>query len=128
MSGGRDKANLVIRCHFCKRESSLDIVDGPFPYKAESSGSLATVLILDCRGAEPTNFEPRGAWRATGAESTTVFDEVDITDKDGWVDYDDKAELPVSIKYLGCSFVTSKLKDIKKDIKKNKAAVGPKGV
>ncbi|KAJ2743319.1 hypothetical protein GGI20_003833 [Coemansia sp. BCRC 34301] len=119
MSGGRDKANMVIRCHFCKRESSLSIVEGPFPYTAESSGTLATVLIVDCRGAEPKEFEPRGGWEATGTESKTAFGEVDLTEEE-WVDYDEEAGLPVSIKYVECSFVVTKKKDIKKEIKKNK--------
>ncbi|KAJ1670236.1 hypothetical protein GGF38_001665, partial [Coemansia sp. RSA 25] len=112
-AGGRSKVNMAIACHFCKRESSLNIVEGPFPYTSESSGSLATILVVDCRGAEPKEFEPRGGWKVVGTESKTVFDEVDLTEAE-WFDYDEKAALPVSIKYVECSFVVSKKKDIKK--------------
>ncbi|KAJ2754827.1 hypothetical protein H4R27_004538 [Coemansia aciculifera] len=121
MSGGRDTANMVIKCHFCKRESSLDIAEGPFPYTAENSGSMATILIIDCRGVDIKEFEPRSGWKVTGTESNTVFDEVDLAEME-WYEYDEEAAAPVSIKDIECEFVVSKKKDIKKNKNKNKDA------
>ena len=36
-------------------------------------------------------FEPREGWKAKGAESNTVFEEIDLTDGE-WVDYDEKVD------------------------------------
>ncbi|KAJ2822484.1 hypothetical protein FBU31_004576 [Coemansia sp. 'formosensis'] len=119
MSGGRDTANMVISCHFCKHQGSLDIAEGPFPYTAKDSGSMATILIVDCRGLDIKEFEPRRRWKVTGTESNTVFDEVDLDEME-WYEYDEEAAVPVSIKDIKCEFVASKKKDIKKIKNKNK--------
>ncbi|KAJ2493397.1 hypothetical protein IWW37_000681 [Coemansia sp. RSA 2050] len=121
MSGGRDTANMVIKCHFCKREGSLDIAEGPFPYTADDSGAMATILIVDCRGLDLKEFEPRGGWRATGTESKALFDDVDLGEME-WYDYDEEAAVPVSVKDIKCEFVVSKKKDVKKNKSKSKDA------
>ncbi|KAJ1929187.1 hypothetical protein EC988_010122, partial [Linderina pennispora] len=66
ISGSRGEANFVMRCKFCKRESSASIEGSPKPYTADDSGSMATILSLECRGLEPVEFEPRDGWKAEG--------------------------------------------------------------
>jgi CXXC motif containing zinc binding protein, eukaryotic len=62
LSGSKgNTAHFVWRCGMCKRESSAKF-DPSFPirpYTIESSGSFAPLLVLDCRGLEFTDFDPR---------------------------------------------------------------------
>ena len=79
MSGSRGTANLVMRCKFCKRESSarkftheltwwmfnhtgkLEF-DSSFPiqaYSAEQNGKFQKIAVFDCRGLELVDFAPK---------------------------------------------------------------------
>lgn len=121
MSSGRGEANLVMKCKFCKRESSagksysftvptkpmscsrrnilpnahdikkntIDFASKPIAYEIENNEKFATIVTIECRGLEPVDFEPRMGWKAKGAESGTVFDDVDLSEGE-WVEYDDK--------------------------------------
>ncbi|EPT04023.1 hypothetical protein FOMPIDRAFT_1028349 [Fomitopsis schrenkii] len=97
-SGKGSTAHFVWRCGLCKRESSAKFDPGfkPQPYSADANGQFASFLTVDCRGLEFVGFDPRGTWRCIGAESSTVFDEVDLGEGE-WVDYDEKAALPVGV-------------------------------
>ncbi|KAG1749904.1 DUF866-domain-containing protein, partial [Suillus paluster] len=96
LSTSRGSANLVWRCGGCKRESSASFVAEPSkPYSAESNGQFATLLKIECRGLEFTEFDPKGQWTCKG-ETGTVFS-VDLEDDDEWVDYDEKAKIDVRI-------------------------------
>ncbi|TFY64048.1 hypothetical protein EVJ58_g2882 [Rhodofomes roseus] len=90
-SGKGNTAHFVWRCGLCKRESSAKFDPGfkPQPYSADANGQLAPFLTIDCRGLEFIGFDPRGTWRCVGAESGTVFNEVEL-DEGEWVDYDEK--------------------------------------
>ena len=61
-------------------------------YDIENSDKFATITTIECRGLELVGFEPREGWKAKGAESGTVFEDVDLTDGD-WADYDEKVSL-----------------------------------
>ncbi|KAF9213547.1 hypothetical protein BGZ59_005177 [Podila verticillata] len=104
LSSGRGEANLVMKCKFCKRESSADFSSKPVAYEIENNDKFATIVTIECRGLEPVDFEPRMGWKAKGAESGTVFDEVDLSEGD-WAEYDDKSELPVAISNIEAKFV-----------------------
>lgn len=71
------------------------------PY-AEDNGRFAPLIALDCRGLEFTSFHFRGKWKCEGEDSETQFDiDWSAVDEEGrWDDYDEKAELPVSISEL----------------------------
>ncbi|OZJ06913.1 hypothetical protein BZG36_00082 [Bifiguratus adelaidae] len=104
ISGSRGSANLVMRCKFCKRESSAQFEVTPTkPYTAEDSGQFAKMIVIECRGLEPVDFKPEGAWAARGAETNTQFQDIDLTEDD-WADYDEKAELPVGITEIESRF------------------------
>ncbi|KAJ1928700.1 hypothetical protein IWQ60_001799 [Tieghemiomyces parasiticus] len=103
ISGSRGEANLVMRCKFCKREGSLSFEGITQPYPIEKSGQFAPIVTVECRGLEPVDFEPMDGWKVKGAESNTVFDEVDLSD-DMWADYDEKAGDEVSVAEFECKF------------------------
>ncbi|ORY01020.1 DUF866-domain-containing protein [Basidiobolus meristosporus CBS 931.73] len=105
VSGSRGEAHLVMRCKFCKRESSASFDESQKvrPYTIDDSGSFARLVTLDCRGLEPVEFEPRDGWVCKGAESNTPFQEIDLTDQE-WADYDDKANDEVSIMEIEAKF------------------------
>lgn len=104
LKGGRGSASLVIKCKLCSRENSIDIIkDSLSPYTADDVPRLKTVVVFDCRGVEPTEFDPRIGWVAEGQESGTKFDEVDLSQD--WSDYDEKTQQSVGIYELKHKFV-----------------------
>lgn len=80
----------------CKRESSakFETASPVQPYKAEN-GQFGPLLTVECRGLEFVDFDPKGTWKCVGVESGTVFPEVSLDEE--WVEYDEKASLPVGI-------------------------------
>jgi len=66
---------------------------------SDQNGQFASLVVLDCRGLEFVEFQPRGIWKCVGVGSGTVFTEVDM-DGGEWVDYDEKAALPVGVSEL----------------------------
>ncbi|KAI0830589.1 DUF866-domain-containing protein [Trametes gibbosa] len=97
-TGKGSAAHFVWKCGLCKRESSAKFEPGekPKPYSADANGQFAPFLTIDCRGLEFIDFDPRGNWKCVGAESGTVFSEVDLEEGE-WVDYDEKAAQPVGV-------------------------------
>ncbi|GAA5903398.1 hypothetical protein JCM6882_006537 [Rhodosporidiobolus microsporus] len=104
ISGSRGEANLVWRCQMCKREHTISFDDSfkrdKAAYTLENSEEqkFASLAVLECRGCEVTQFDPKGVWTCKGSESNTVFDEVEISlDEPEWNDYDEKSSAPVSV-------------------------------
>ncbi|OSX67343.1 hypothetical protein POSPLADRAFT_1129178, partial [Postia placenta MAD-698-R-SB12] len=97
-SGKGSTAHFVWRCGLCKRESSAKFEPGSTTqsYSADANGQFAPFLTIDCRGLEFVGFDPRGVWKCIGVESGSKFDDVDLEEGE-WVDYDEKATLPVGI-------------------------------
>jgi len=99
VKGGKGStAHFVWRCGTCKRESSAKFEPDfpPQPYPSEANGQFAPLVAIDCRGLEFVGFDPRGIWKCVGIESGTQFQDVDL-DEGEWVDYDEKAALPVGV-------------------------------
>lgn len=67
----------------------IDFASKPVAYEIENNDKFVTIVTIECRGLETVDFEPRMGWKAKGAESGTVFDEVDLSDGE-WVEYDEK--------------------------------------
>lgn len=100
-SGSRGTANFVYKCKLCSREGSMDF-DKSVPYRAyteDDCGQFHTIAVLDCRGLEPVEYEPREGWTAAAANSKIRWNDVDLTEKD-WTEYDEKAAEPVSVTEL----------------------------
>ncbi|KAI7878287.1 DUF866-domain-containing protein [Lichtheimia hyalospora FSU 10163] len=105
MPGSRGTANLVMRCKFCKRESSAQF-DSSFPiqaYSAEQNGKLQKIAVFDCRGLELVDFAPKDPWAAEGTETGYPFQDIDLEEGD-WADYDEKAGEPVGISEIEVEF------------------------
>ncbi|KAK0645343.1 UPF0587 protein C2D10.03c [Lasiodiplodia hormozganensis] len=98
-SGSRGEANFVWKCKNCKREHSANITEAPKSYHQQSPPKSQKIITFDCRGLEFVEFKPDGEWSATGLESGSKFDQIDLTEGD-WFDYDEKAGEEVSIKDL----------------------------
>jgi len=97
--GSRGEANFVWKCRLCLKTHTASIIGGPnaFELKDDSKSKSQKIIELDCRGLEFTDFKPEGEWQAKGAESSTVFSNVDLSENE-WYDYDEKSGAEVSIK------------------------------
>ncbi|KAI9293651.1 DUF866-domain-containing protein [Neoconidiobolus thromboides FSU 785] len=98
LSNSRGSANLVIKCKFCKRESSCsyDTSQKIQPYSMENNNQYQIITTLECRGLEIVAWQPRDDFIAFGVESNIKFEDIDLTDGE-WADYDEKANQEVSI-------------------------------
>ncbi|EIE85560.1 hypothetical protein RO3G_10270 [Rhizopus delemar RA 99-880] len=106
ISGSRGSASLVMRCKFCKREGTARKVDLSFKikkYNIEQNGKFQQIAQFDCRGLELVDFQPRDSWFAKGAESDTVFNDIDLSEGE-WAEYDEKSGEPVGISDIKVEF------------------------
>ncbi|KAI7899986.1 uncharacterized protein BX663DRAFT_488735 [Cokeromyces recurvatus] len=109
MNSSRGSANLVMRCKFCKRDMSAQFepsfkVKG---YEIEKNGEFQQIAQFDCRGLELVDFQPRESWTAKGAESDTIFEDIDLTEGE-WAEYDEKSGEPVGISNIEVQFKKEK--------------------
>jgi hypothetical protein len=105
MQGSRGTSNFVFKCKFCKRESSANILS---VNKWTFSGNdWQTMVIVECRGLEFTRWFPNNPFTVTSSGGST-FNDVDLSDEDGWVDYDEKVGEEVSIMDISHRFTKTK--------------------
>lgn len=76
-------------------------------YTVDDSNSFKNMVVFDCRGISITDFSPRNGFKCQGLESNTVFEDINLEEKE-WVDYDDKLNQPVGIYEVQHKFVTVK--------------------
>ncbi|KAM3965922.1 UPF0587 protein GA18326 [Aphomia sociella] len=104
----RSETNLLIKCKLCSRENSMDVVEGSNGiYTNNDVNKFKTLVIFDCRGVEPVDFEPKSGWIAESEDNGKKFDDVDLTEKE-WVDYDEKNQASVGVYELEWQFVKVK--------------------
>ncbi|XP_053206956.1 CXXC motif containing zinc binding protein-like [Panonychus citri] len=97
LKGGRGDAHFVYKCKFCSNQSSILILPETIQsYSDDDSPKLKTMVVFDCRGIEPIEYQPRDGFVCQGIESGRVFSSVEFQDNE-WVDYDDKANQSVGI-------------------------------
>ncbi|CAO1626293.1 unnamed protein product [Sympodiomycopsis kandeliae] len=107
ISGGRGVADLVMKCQFCKRESSAKFEEPtskaplwrPYTVSEDGGAEWQTLCILDARGLDLIGWDPEGTWSCSSTESKTKFEEVEF-DSNEWTDYDENGNVPVSIMEL----------------------------
>ncbi|KAF8898835.1 hypothetical protein BD779DRAFT_1485766 [Infundibulicybe gibba] len=91
VSGGKGSKAISSGAAECKRESSAKFEAAPpKPYRGDSAQS-EPLLVIECRGLEFTDFDPRGVWRCIGTTGT-VFTDVDLVEGE-WNDYDEKVKI-----------------------------------
>lgn len=76
-------------------------------YTQDDSGKFKTIVIFDCRGAEPVEFSPRAGWIAKAVDGGQSFDNIDLSEDD-WVDYDEKNGNSVGIYEFASKFIKLK--------------------
>ncbi|XP_063384384.1 UPF0587 protein GA18326 [Cydia fagiglandana] len=104
----RSETNLLIKCKLCSRENSIDVIEGSNgAFTNEDAGKFKTLVIFDCRGVEPVDFEPKSGWIAEAEENGKKFEDVDLTEKE-WVDYDEKNQTSVGVYELEWQFLKVK--------------------
>ena len=122
VKGGRGEANAVIKCKLCSRENSIDILPEtitPYKYADSQANKFVTIVVFDCRGLEPINFDPRSGWVANGfkvatedddtedKETGSFFNEIDLSEKE-WADFDEKSGESTFISDFQSEFVKIK--------------------
>lgn len=104
--GSRGQAHLVMKCKGCERHGSIEIVPKKgAATRVSANDTWTTVLSLECRGFEPTELD-LAATRTVRAVGTTgtVFADLEWDGAD-WADYDDDANLSVSLMGVRSQFV-----------------------
>ena len=77
-------------------------------YNEDNAGKFVTLLGLECRGCVLKE------WKYTGTEfnaitsSGKVFEMIDLTDKDGWFEYDEDSDCSVSVQAFEYKFELSR--------------------
>ncbi|KDN40773.1 DUF866-domain-containing protein [Tilletiaria anomala UBC 951] len=106
LSGSRGQANLVMRCQFCKKESSAKF-DEPtaknptfrvYEVPDSSAPDFQTLCQIEFRGLEPVLFQPDpdSYFACDSTSSKSKFTEVQFEDGE-WMDYDEAGSTEVSI-------------------------------
>lgn len=110
MQGSRGIANFVMSCSFCKKHSSIDILQNDSIYTSSDSEKFKTMLVAEFRGIEPTGFKFDGEWSCSGEDSSKKFEISDGAEmgSDGWYDYDDDSGCEVSITECQHKFIKVK--------------------
>ncbi len=108
--GSRGTANFVMSCSFCKKASSIDILQIGDVYDASNSESFKTIMVAEFRGVEPVKFTPEGEWQCSAVNSNKKFSIADGAEMgaDGWYDYDDEGACEVSITEFTHKFIKLK--------------------
>ncbi|KAG9389875.1 Protein of unknown function DUF866 eukaryotic [Carpediemonas membranifera] len=90
----RSEAHFVMKCKGCGRVNSLSITKVT-PYTQSESWQM--VCELECRGFEVSEWYPRH-FVGTGIEGAEEAKyEVELEDEEGWADYDERFDMPVSV-------------------------------
>ena len=112
IAGSRGEANFLMKCKFCSQEGNLNIEPGKgtVNYTADDSDGHAfkTIVVFECRGIEPVDWQPGDGWACQGIESNTKFNQIDLSDDKEWMDYDEKAKQAVGINDFEFKFVKVK--------------------
>ncbi|KAG5680687.1 hypothetical protein PVAND_010180 [Polypedilum vanderplanki] len=101
--------NFVIKCKMCSRDNTIDIVEqSAVSYTEEDVGKFKTIVQLECRGIEPTAFEPREGFIAKAIDNGNTFENVEIDETGDWADFDEKNNNSVAISEFKSQFVKIK--------------------
>ncbi len=71
------------------------------PVDYTESGEWQPILCCECRGLEPTTYYPGTTEFIIQSSGGTKFTEdIDLSDPDGWTDYDADHDLPVAVSQI----------------------------
>jgi len=81
-----------------KKKPLQDAIKARFTYVKKASGTFATVVIMDCRGLEVVSWEPKVGWSATGVNTSTKFNDINLAED--FFDYDEESSKEVYIQAI----------------------------
>lgn len=94
---GNTVNHFVSKCKLCSRENSMTIIEDSIkPFTTDDQGKYKIVVVLDCRGLEPSDFSAREGWIAKAIDNGSEFTNVDLSEGE-WAEYCDKINQPVGI-------------------------------
>lgn len=101
IEGSKGHANFVMKWHGSRQQAYIKILPldkrmSAGYYPAEKSGEFVKVAAFECRGLSIDRWKPGSDFSAEGS-SGTVFAAVDLSDPDGWTDYDEDSGESVSV-------------------------------
>ena len=106
--GGRGYVSMVQKCKMCSRENHIDIMQDQLKsFKSENDGCFVPIAVFDCRGLEPVEFDFRNGWVVLSSCSSKFYEDVDFCEKE-WYEYDDQANVSVSVSELQYRFQKTK--------------------
>ena len=103
LEGSRGTANFVVRFPGSKQQSYIKIVPlekCSWEYRADQSGEFVRIIGFECRGLTIDRWIPTASDFSGETTSGFMFDAVDLTDGDGWTEYDEQAGEAVSVMEL----------------------------
>mmetsp|Transcript_123372 Transcript_123372/g.226346 ORF Transcript_123372/g.226346 Transcript_123372/m.226346 type:complete len:172 (-) Transcript_123372:71-586(-) len=116
MPNSKGTCNFLIKWEGAKQASTMSVITPTRStgvkelkkvelgsYTAADSGEFKPMVVFDCRGIEPCGWSPAGAELTVRASEKKEFSEVRL-EGDEWFEYDDTAEVPVSIQNLKFEF------------------------
>lgn len=77
-------------------------------YFEEDTGKFKTIIQFDCRGIEPTAFEPREGFIVKSIDNGNTFENAEIDESGDWADFDEKRNNSVAISEFKSQFVKIK--------------------
>ncbi|KAG1672233.1 hypothetical protein FOA52_002934 [Chlamydomonas sp. UWO 241] len=102
--GSKGNANFVMKWKESKRECTISIVDvkgATRDITEDDNEKWVPIAVFECRGCEPTGYQPEGEWLVESTKGTK-FEDVDLSDE--WTDYCEKLGESVSIMKLESKF------------------------
>eukprot|EP00656_Telonema_subtile_P008792 TRINITY_DN1410_c0_g1_i3.p1 TRINITY_DN1410_c0_g1~~TRINITY_DN1410_c0_g1_i3.p1 ORF type:complete len:122 (+),score=36.64 TRINITY_DN1410_c0_g1_i3:167-532(+) len=102
LEGGKSSCNFHLKWEGAKKAAYCSFANPKClksQYTAEDSGTWVPIAAWDCRGLEPVKWHPQGNFTAEGTTGCE-FEDINLGDEDGFADYDEDADMPVSIMEL----------------------------
>ncbi|KFD57280.1 hypothetical protein M514_01791, partial [Trichuris suis] len=101
----RGQANFVCKCKLCGEQSSVDILKNSVrSYKTELNEMWQRVVVFDCRGMEPVDYNADGGWTVMSSKSNAIYECISL-DNNEWLEYDEEGKVQLSIENVEHRFV-----------------------
>jgi len=128
-TGGKGTTNLLIKCKFCRRENSIDVLEpspasatttsssssggkkksnNQFIYGADHSGTFMPMAVFDCRGLELVEFKPSAGFTGQSTVGAEEIYSIDLSEGD-FCDIDEQTNTPIGVYAAGGFFRFSHL-------------------
>ncbi|KAJ8867001.1 hypothetical protein PR048_032863 [Dryococelus australis] len=101
---GRSIVSHLSVCKFCHKEKIMTVLqDTNSEYTKDDDERFKTIIVFDCRGVEPVDFDFRDGWTVVSV-SGRKFTDIEIEDGE-WVDFDEDLKESVALYSMKSQFV-----------------------